>query len=339
MADSKPPKVLEELFRAYTLSMGSLMTTVTSLKDCQCKHDCERLGDPKFQEEVQVDLIRGGVVRAWVNWEAFLGNIIREVFRIVIGENDSTITVEADRAQLKDLVEKWSHIRTLIEKQLERRGKAAVAAAAFDLLVGEDNWRTLLCRFLDEAVDAMSPIFAPGGNNRGINDTFKELFRLKGKEFPLVSNNIVNLKDNVFQFEYHVETGEPPFDVVIKKEDSLHYMLCLYYGLRCALTHGSADKTFKRGALTDFSKKVSSIELIVKQREVCESAVVQDSCSRMVQKSLAELYAKIEKYTKEAVVTLCDLETMVSFLKQCAKHLTIIMTNWLEELKATKPDC
>ena len=130
----------------------------------------------------KMELLRGSVVQAWVNWEAFLGNLIRAVFRLVIGENDATRTVEEDRTQLIPCIKMSYHSNHDREKQLKRRGKAA---AAFELIVRKNNWQMLLSNFLDEAI--MSPIFAPGGNHWGINNTFEELFRKKGREFPLIS--------------------------------------------------------------------------------------------------------------------------------------------------------
>ena len=41
------------------------------------------------------------------------------------------------------------------------------------------------------------------------------------------------------------------------------------------------------------------------------------------------LYEKIESDRKEAHITLNDLKIMISFLKQCARHMTVIVSNWL----------
>ena len=228
-------------------------------------------------------LLRGSVTQAWVNWEAFLGNLIRAVFRLVIGENDVTRMAEEDQAQLKYLVEKQPTIRTMIENQLKRRGKGA---AAFELIVSKDNWRTLPSDFSDKAIDSMSPIFAPGGNHRSINDTFKELFHKKGRELPQISSSFVNSGDEkVFYFNYYLES-QKPLKVVIKKEESLRQILQFYYGLRCAFSHRSVQMTFEQGALANFPSGNSAIKLIVEHKtgKMCESAI------KTVLRSFVELH-------------------------------------------------
>ena len=108
---------------------------------------------------------------------------------------------------------------------------------------------------------------------------------------------------------------------MINKEESLRQILQFYYGLRCAFLHRSAQMTFKRGALANFPSGDSAIKLIVEHKtgEICESAI------KTVQRSFVELYEKIRM---DADIRLCDLQTMVSFLNQCATYLTINMTNW-----------
>ena len=54
--------------------------------------------------------------------------------------------------------------------------------------------------------------------------------------------------------------------MVIKKEESLRQILQFYYGLQCALTHGSSQMMHvKQGVLANFPCGDSAIKLIVEQ--------------------------------------------------------------------------
>ena len=335
--------------------MGKITMTVESTLPCKCAHkqDCPKavckcvVTGNKQQDccpqveprEITLEVVRGGVVRAWVTWEAYLGDIVHKVFQVVIKSATSDVKptdqhTTTNVAILEALEKKWSNIRTMIQLQFEAglgEGEPKKAAATlFDILKGKVTWQKLLDEHVDKAVDAMSPVFDPRGS--GIDKTFQKLFCSKQNFFDQpVSNRIVNLAGHVFRFKYlycakgKTESETESFDVEIKCGTTLCDILRLYYGLRCAFTHGSVEKTLNNGVLTNFPW--NPIQLIVKQgSKVCESAVVQDS--------LMELYKKIENQKTEVQVTLNDLKNMVSFLKQCASHLTVIMNNWLvKEMK------
>ena len=329
-------KFFEELFMNYTYTMGKIIMPLESTFPCECagynldcpqlpckcvnKQDCPQAQPLCAPGETKIEFVRGGVVRAWVTWEAYLGDIVHEVFQVVIKSATSAVEPTDDVAKLKALKEKWPNTRTMIQDQFMKREKRKGKAAVFDLLTERDAWRVLLDEYVDKAVNTISPVFASRGNQRGINETFQSLFCSKSGPFPPVSKKIVYLAGHPFQFKYVDCRGET--DVEIGNETTLCDILRLYYGLRCAFTHGSVEKTLKCGALADFPEK--PIQLIVKESEVHERAVVEHS--------FVELYEKIKSQGKEAEVTLNDLKNMISFLKQCASKLTVIMSDWLVEM-------
>lgn len=345
VADSPIPVFipkLEVLFQDYNLTMGKIITAVesTSRFPCNCGH---KQGCPQAEREdvatefvrggeyVATEFVRGGVVQAWVIWEAYLGDIVHGVFEAVIESATSDVAKCNNVAKLKALTTKWPKIRTMIQREFEVRQKKKNGAAVFDVLTEEVTWRVLLDDHVDEAVDSMSPIFVGEDENRdGIDKKFQYLFfgsNHKNSQLSIsVSKEIIKKKsatqDEVFYFEYLYRNKES-VNAEITCETTLRNILRLYYGLRCAFAHGSVERTVKKGVLKYFPDSSDKLIIVSQKSEECESVVIQDS--------LFKLYEEIKSHKKEAHVTLNDLKNMISFLKQCARHLTVIMNNWYKE--------
>ena len=249
--------------------------------------------DPAAQE-----FIRGGIVRAWVAWEAYIKEVFEEAFSKVIEVNTSGLAEPAEK--LKSLKEKWPESYTQ-QKLLAK-------------LTETDSWEEKLTELAADTLRMMTPVF---GGPRGINWAFSKLFDCKTE----ITSNIVSVSRNSnvdfwcpFQFSNNVR----PF-LVINDKEGIRDVLRLYYGMRCVLTHGCVQKTFD-GCLRQFPVTTDDLKVggLTEHGDPCNE----------VSKYLLNLYFKIVRDKKDVLIEYTDLVNMTRFLKRLATLLIFVLNKW-----------
>lgn len=332
-------------YRSLRETMNHIQQTYTSLNPCD-----GIIGGPgglQGNDHILTEFVRGGIVRAWVVWEAFLGDLVKEAFDLAICISSSAHS--AHQEQLGLLIENWPVSRTILRTRIGQHmktkttqrgrfegpdqdtsesGKTKVApeVIALNLLLEKDCWKKLLWEFMTSEVNKMSPVFV---GDAGINNTFSTLFHKK----MCVSQDVVEYVHHVcttrdgemFEFNgmsYHYQLRTRGVNIIIKEVQGLHNILRLYYGLRCAFTHGSIDKTLNYGALSNFPETAEGIKIV-------GTDGVGGPVNEDVAASLSNLYYKVRTFGKDAVVYYADLLNMIRFLKLCARMLLYVIARWI----------
>lgn len=66
-----------------------------------------------------LEFIRGGVVRAWAAWEAYLSELVEETYEVAL--TLATRESQSSAAKLRNLTSKWPHSRIIIQNQIKQR--------------------------------------------------------------------------------------------------------------------------------------------------------------------------------------------------------------------------
>lgn len=219
-----------------------------------------------YPSKMATELVRGGIVRMWTVWEAFIHDLLSEAFEVSIqagtmctatctGCNDpsehdhqsvnteqisslhevgiqvNTIcTCGCSTKHLASLNQKWKLSRTIIQAQIKQRmseKNACHEVIAYNLLREKDCWKNLLREYLDATIRNMQPVFV--GEN-GIIATFQKLFHKK----MIVSKDMVDFFRTISFTYTSRECGDVKLQIA--ELEGLHDTLRLYYGVRCALT-------------------------------------------------------------------------------------------------------
>ena len=159
----------------------------------------------------------------------------------------------------------------------------------------------------------MSPVY---GGDQGMNATFKKLFDKKMEVWGQQGFKISHL----YQFSNGIQAN-----LEISEPEGFRDVLRLYYGMRCAFTHGKVEKTLN-GALEDFPKEANGLK--VAGTTIC-TAEDKSIKHYEVSKDLMNLYSKIVKEKSRAKIEYSDLLNMTRFLKRCARMLFLVMQTWI----------
>ena len=244
------------------------------------------------------EFIRGGIVRAWVAWEAYISELLEEAFWKAI-ELGRTCGVAAE--PIRFLKEKWPQSDT--------------QDCLAKLNAKEDSWEDKLKDHLEKTLRPMAPVFN-AGRQAGINKVFSRLFDIED-----VPSRILTMlpKDKRFMcpFQFSDNTGAL---LVIKEKEGIRDVLRLYYGMRCVLTHGVIEKTLN-GCLREFPEKPDDLKV---QGFKFKSGDPSDKVS----KYLTRLYHKIVVEKKNVLIEYADLVNMTRFLKFLAVQLMFILKQW-----------
>ena len=125
---------------------------------------------------------------------------------------------------------------------------------------------------------------------------------------------------HLYQFSNGIQAN-----LEISEPEGFRDVLCLYYEMRCAFTHGKVEKTLN-GALKDFPKEANGLK--VAGTTICTA---EDKFMKHyeVSKDLMDLYSKIVKEKSHAKIEYSDLFNMTCFLKRCAQMLCLVMQTWI----------
>ena len=252
-------------------------------------------GRPAAQE-----FIRGGVVRAWVAWEAYISELLEEAFWKAI-ELDRTCGFAAE--PIRFLKEKWPQSDT--------------QDCLAKLNAKEESSEDKLKDHLEKTLRPMAPVFN-AGRQPGINKVFSRLF---DKEIGDVPSRILMMLPKYEGFTCHFQFSDNTRALlVIKEQDGIRDVLRLYYGMRCVLTHGCVEKTLK-GCLREFPEKPEDLKV---QGLNLKSGDPSDKVS----KYLTSLYHKIVAEKKNVLIEYADLVNMRRFLKLLAIQLMCVLKLW-----------
>ena len=254
-------------------------------------------GRPVVQE-----FVRGGIVRAWVAWEAYISELLEEAFWKAI-ELGGTCGCAAE--PIRFLKEKWP--------QSDTQDCLAKLNADEDSL--EDNSK--LKDHLEKILRPMAPVFV--ARQLGINKVFSKLFDKAYEDVPSKILTVFSLKHEDFTCPFQFSDNTSAW-LVIKDKDGIRDVLRLYYGMRCVLTHGCVEKTLK-GCLREFPEKPEDLKV---QGHHSKSG----DRSEKVSKYLTHLYHKIVAEKKNVLIEYVDLVNMTRFLNFLAIQLMFVLKLW-----------
>ena len=253
-------------------------------------------GRPVVQE-----FVRGGIVRAWVAWEAYISELLEEAFWKAI-ELGGTCGCAAE--PIRFLKEKWP--------QSDTQDCLAKLNADEDSL--EDNCK--LKDHLEKILRPMAPVFV--ARQLGINKVFSKLFDKTFEDVPSRILTVLSLKDKDFRCPFQFSDNTSAW-LAIKEKDGIRDVLRLYYGMRCVLTHGCMEKTLK-GCLREFPEKPDDLKV--------EGFTVYGDPSDNVSSYLTGLYHKLVAEKKNVLIEYADLVNMTRFLKRLAVQLMFVLKLW-----------
>ena len=251
---------------------------------------------------VAQEFIRGGIVRAWVAWEAYISELLEEAFWKAIelgGTCGSAAELKAE--PIRFLKENWPESDTL--------------ECLAKLNAKEDSLEDKLKDHLEKILRPMAPVFA---GRLGINKVFSRLF---DKEIEDIPSRILMMLPKNQGFECPFQFSDNTCaSLVIREKDGIRDVLRLYYGMRCVLTHGCVEKTLK-GCLREFPEKPEDLKV---QGLNLKSGDPSDKVS----KYLTSLYHKIVAEKKNVLIEYADLVNMRRFLKLLAIQLMCVLKLW-----------
>lgn len=270
---------------------------------------CGPRGPLKPDEPTATEFIRGGFVRAWTLWETYITDLLEEAF--VIAVQVGTRSVSGTETHLAALTRKWPSCRTAIQEEIKRRMQGSMLSSevvAFDLLNNADSWKEILKEFQERTLRKMVPVF---GGNDGIDNTFKKLFTSKN---ITISDELVTITQEHFQHYYQLPRDQS-CELTIKEGEGVRDVLRLYYGMRCAFSHGRQKKP--EGALTDFPDNIQDLKV---------EGTASGKQTEAVGETLLYLYKNIGK---DAIIDFADFVNMTRFLLRCARLLLLVIARWI----------
>ena len=217
-------------------------------------------GEKNKLNDIGIAFIRGGVVAVVATWEAYVQALLKEAFDILIRFGSGP------QQSLEALSKIWPQCRTIIQNQY--KGKVDNKPAdvrAYDLLLLEDQtkekvWMKLLDTHCQNVLGkTIVPIFSKDSKSKSVDVLFRELFEDEEENCSL--SELIVESDN-FQFTII----SPTCKIFLTKTDvkssiaALYNLSRFYYGLRCALVHGSKEITLQ-GVLLAFPKHADEFEL------------------------------------------------------------------------------
>ena len=157
----------------------------------------------------------------------------------------------------------------------------------------------------------MAPVF---GGDDGIDNTFKKLFTSKN---ITVSDELVAITQEHFQHYYQFPGGQSG-ELTIKEGQGVRDVLRLYYGMRCAFSHGRQKKP--EGALAEFPDNIQDLKV---------EGEVGGKQTEAVGETLLNLYKTTRDSGKDAIINYADLVNMTRFLQRCARLLLLVISRWV----------
>ena len=299
-ASHKDPSVALQHFKQAMDSMMKNYTVLNPRDGLLCGSSGGVLQSDDGRPVVQ-EFIRGGIVRAWVAWEAYISEIFEEAFWKAI-ELDGTCGFAAEPIRL--LKKKWPQSDT--------------QDCLAKLNVKEESWEDKIKDHLEKTLRLMVPVFN-AGRQIGINKAFSRLFDKKIEDVPSIILTMLPPKYKGFTCPFQFSDNTSAL-LVIKEKDGIRDVLRLYYGMRCVLTHGCVEKTLK-GCLREFPEEPDDLKV---QGFNSKSG----DPTNKVSKYLTHLYHKIVAEKKNVLIEYADLVNMTRFLKFLAIQLMFVLKLW-----------
>lgn len=151
-----------------------------------------------------------------------------------------------------------------------------------------------------------------------------ELITIKANSLFQSDLNISSklLKTGDFTIYYQVkDESKCKCQMQIIDTEGICDVLRLYYGIRCAFTHGHHKKTLTK-TLQDFPHDANKLL-------VYTSGYARTDSDDFVAENLMKLYYNVREYGKDAQVGYVDLVNIWRFLMKCAERLRLALSNWI----------
>ena len=217
--------------------------------------------DMLFPGESAMEYMRGGIISIMCAWEAFIVHILEEAFEILHCTCEEEDKCECLEKKVK--VESQKKVKVELQKNITK------------VTTLEKHWQ-------DQSVSSRFP---------EVNTTFTNLFQTKISLFELIFD--------MGPIPVHTRFNKNQFcDAEINDKETLCDVSRLWYGIRCVLAHGIADKTFKHGVLADFPngpKFKDAKELYDKIQPITKKlkALKDDACKALNNDKPISLYSEV----------------------------------------------
>ena len=298
------------------------------------------------QQDVAMEFIRGGIIRVMAAWEAYVQDVLREAFDTVVEMcGDGSLVALTTQwpechAVLHKAIER--HVRNSLhgqrahenEKSLQKllreratperiasleqllSGKSLAEKTAFlqvevalDLSVNKDHWKTLLDEHRDHILkQPLTPVF---DGNDGIDDAFRRLFGIVTKDNFELSRKMAEM-GKITQFFNTSDGQQLSQEITCGDVQTLHHVMHLYYGARCAFAHGDHRRTLG-GVLQNFPKQSDDLEV----------------GNPVIAHILFKLYQAIAKDGRKAAVEHLTLVHLCRFVFCAVHRLYLAIAHWV----------
>ena len=268
-----------------------------------------RLTKPEVVDiDVKTAFIRGAVISVMAVWEAYLQELLEEVFELVVGhikeskEPAAVLTQEAPRLIVRKSIENY-----LDKSKLDKKSKLDAAAdMGMDLLANPDLWKEILEKYEKSVLDKplhLTPVFL---GDDGIDKRFKGLLKTtKDLSDVIISQGVV-----CHEFVCAPNDFKP---LEVHSSVALNDVIRLYYGTRCAFAHGKNERTIQEGGVLF---KFPSCEAL-------QSRVGKD---KRIGERLHRLFENIESYGSTAWIQYLHLINLQRFVMILAYRLCVAVS-------------
>ncbi len=272
-----------------------------------------RLTKPEVADiEVKTTFIRGAVISVMSVWEAYIQDLLEEVFGIVIGyiEREGPAAVlkqatlrkkQAPKEIIRKSIEHYMYLQ-VDKSNLDNKSKLSLETAACMSmeLLNPDLWKELLETYKKSALDKLlhlTPVFY---GSDGIDQKFTSLLSI-AKDQKL-SGVIISQGEVCHTFVCDPGVSKK---LQVDSSDALNDVIRLYYGVRCAFAHGKNRRTFeKSGCLFEFPSRENLTSRIGGEKRICE-----------------RLYSNVQEYGSEAWIQYLHLINLQRFVMILALRL------------------
>ena len=301
---------INKLWKDYTplRPTGELGTILKRKKD-ELNETKDEHSEEKKLNDTGIVFIRGGVVAVVATWEAYVQALLKEAFDILIRSGSGP------QQSLEALSTIWPQCQTIVQNQYKRKvDNKPQEVRAYDLLLLEDKtkekvWMKLLHTHCQNVLGkTIVPIFSKDSKeSKSVDNLFRELFEDKEQNCSL--SELIVESDN---FKFTIIS--PTCTIFLKKTDvkssiaALYNLSRFYYGLRCALVHGSKEITLQ-GVLREFPEHADEFEL-------------PDGLDiKRAKNYYTSIYIWIKKYGRDIWLYYRDFVNIIRFYKEAARCL------------------
>jgi hypothetical protein len=285
---------------------------------------CMRGPDDNGLHSAVKEFLRGGVISTLVAWEAFIANVMMEAFDVVVSKLRANPEARAILLELTDGVP---------EKGKQKHQWLLLDELDADEKVNEhkENRLRTIYPLLSQA---NKEILQKGGC---VDKTFIELFYDPKRRAHFLTEDMFKLSTyisgNDFKYWYKLSNGTI-VTLQIKNPILLQHILCLYYGLRNAFSHGRVQRTLHTGALSHFPRQVEELQLLtshsvfktMREGHTGAGTLSKDS-ARMLSGELHMIYEGICNDGRNVNIDFLTLLNLNRFFLRLAHFLPLVIAH------------